>query len=57
VLERILDAPMELAWQLWTDPEHFKAWHGPDGASILERREFAPVAEQCRHQLWVDRQG
>jgi len=21
-------------WQMWTDPEHFKAWYGPDGASI-----------------------
>jgi len=38
VLERTLDAPVDLVWQMWTDPEHFKAWYGPDGASI-------PVAE------------
>jgi uncharacterized protein YndB with AHSA1/START domain len=38
VLERALDAPVKLVWQMWTDPEHFKAWYGPDGASI-------PVAE------------
>lgn len=25
---------MALVWQLWTDPEHFKAWYGPQGASI-----------------------
>jgi uncharacterized protein YndB with AHSA1/START domain len=34
VIERTLDAPVELIWQMWTDPEHFKAWYGPDGATI-----------------------
>ena len=34
VIERSFDAPTDLIWQLWTDPEHFKAWYGPDGASI-----------------------
>jgi uncharacterized protein YndB with AHSA1/START domain len=34
VIERSFDAPVELIWQLWTDPEHFKAWYGPDGAAI-----------------------
>jgi uncharacterized protein YndB with AHSA1/START domain len=34
VIERTLDAPPELVWQMWTDPEHFKAWYGPNGATI-----------------------
>jgi uncharacterized protein YndB with AHSA1/START domain len=34
VIERTLDAPAELVWQMWTRPEHFAAWYGPDGASI-----------------------
>lgn len=34
VIERMLDAPVELIWQMWTDPEHFAAWYGPDGATI-----------------------
>jgi uncharacterized protein YndB with AHSA1/START domain len=38
VIERSFDAPVELIWRMWTDPEHFAAWYGPDGASI-------PVAE------------
>jgi len=33
-IERIVDAPLTLVWQMWTDPEHFKAWYGPDGATI-----------------------
>lgn len=34
VIERSFDAPVDLVWQMWTDSEHFKAWYGPDGASI-----------------------
>ncbi len=34
VIERFFDAPPELVWQMWTDPEHFKAWYGPTGATI-----------------------
>ena len=34
VIERSFDAPVDLIWRMWTDPEHFKAWYGPDGATI-----------------------
>ena len=29
VLERILDAPRELVWRAWSDPEHLKRWWAP----------------------------
>jgi uncharacterized protein YndB with AHSA1/START domain len=38
VIERTLDAPVGLIWQMWTEAEHVKAWYGPHGANI-------PVAE------------
>jgi uncharacterized protein YndB with AHSA1/START domain len=34
VIERSFSAPVDLIWQMWTEPEHFKAWYGPDGATI-----------------------
>jgi uncharacterized protein YndB with AHSA1/START domain len=34
VIERRFDAPVDLVWQMWTDPEHFKAWYGPAGSTI-----------------------
>jgi uncharacterized protein YndB with AHSA1/START domain len=34
VIERSFDAPVDVVWQMWTDPEHFKAWYGPDAATI-----------------------
>ena len=38
VIERTFDAPIDLVWQMWTDPEHFKNWYGPKGFTV-------PVAE------------
>lgn len=29
VITRTFDAPKELVWQAWTDPEHYKGWWGP----------------------------
>ena len=37
VITRVLDAPRELVWRVWTEPEHVKCWHGPKGCT-------APVA-------------
>jgi uncharacterized protein YndB with AHSA1/START domain len=34
VIEHRFDAPVELIWQMWTDPDHFREWFGPEGASI-----------------------
>jgi uncharacterized protein YndB with AHSA1/START domain len=34
VIERTFDAGVDLVWRMWTDPEHFAAWYGPDGATI-----------------------
>jgi uncharacterized protein YndB with AHSA1/START domain len=38
VIDRVFDAPIDVVWRLWTDPQEFAAWYGPNGASI-------PVAE------------
>ena len=37
-IERDFDAPIAMIWDMWTDPELFKAWYGPRGMSV-------PVAE------------
>jgi len=34
VIDRVVDAPVELVWKMWTVPEHFQAWYGPDGATV-----------------------
>ena len=31
LISRVLNAPIDLVWEVWTDPEHLKNWWGPDG--------------------------
>jgi uncharacterized protein YndB with AHSA1/START domain len=33
-IERTFDAPIDLIWAMWTEPEHFANWYGPMGAKI-----------------------
>jgi uncharacterized protein YndB with AHSA1/START domain len=30
-ITRILNAPIELVWEVWTDPKHIAQWWGPTG--------------------------
>ena len=30
-ITKLLNAPVELVWKVWTDPEHIKNWWGPNG--------------------------
>jgi uncharacterized protein YndB with AHSA1/START domain len=31
---RMFDAPRDLVWEAWTNPEHIKEWWGPNGFSL-----------------------
>jgi len=31
VVSRVFNAPIDLVWRMWTDPEHIKNWWGPNG--------------------------
>lgn len=30
-MSRMLNAPVDLVWEVWTNPDHIKNWWGPDG--------------------------
>ena len=30
-ISRLINAPRELVWEVWTNPEHIKHWWGPEG--------------------------
>lgn len=34
---RILDAPIDLVWEVWTQSEHLKEWWGPNGFSLTTK--------------------
>ena len=35
VISRVFDAPRELVWKAFTDPEHMKEWWGPTGSVVV----------------------
>jgi uncharacterized protein YndB with AHSA1/START domain len=38
VLSRVFDAPRDLVWKCFTDPEHMKRWWGPKGVTVVESK-------------------
>jgi len=34
VISRVFDAPRELVWKAWTEPDRLKEWFGPKGVTI-----------------------
>lgn len=42
----LLDAPIELVWEVWTKPEHIKHWWGPDGfTNSIDKMEVSDGGE------------
>jgi uncharacterized protein YndB with AHSA1/START domain len=42
-LSRVLDAPVELVWEVFTDPEHIAQWWGPNGfRNTITRMDVKP---------------
>ncbi|MBM9575860.1 SRPBCC family protein [Leptospira sp. 201903070] len=40
---RVFDAPRELVWKVWTDPNHIGKWWGPNGfTNTIETMEVKP---------------
>jgi uncharacterized protein YndB with AHSA1/START domain len=45
-ITRLLDAPVELVWEVWTDPDHIKNWWGPSGfTNSISKMEVRPGGE------------
>ena len=39
VISRVFDAPRELVYRAFTDPDHLAAWWGPDRQLTAARRD------------------
>lgn len=46
VAARTFDAPRDLIWKMWTDPEHTAKWWGPNGfTNTIEKMDVRPGGE------------
>lgn len=41
-LDRIFDAPRELVWRAWTDPDILHRWYGPNIETIIHKFDLKP---------------
>jgi uncharacterized protein YndB with AHSA1/START domain len=67
VVTRVFDAPVELVWKAWTDPEYVMKWWGPDyftspsavidfregGTSLVCMRAPKDFGGQDMYSTWV----
>lgn len=37
-ITRVFNAPIELMWKVWTDPEHLRHWWGPKGFKMITHK-------------------
>ncbi|TAL69870.1 MAG: SRPBCC domain-containing protein [Bacteroidetes bacterium] len=37
-VSRLINAPLELVWKVWTKPEHLNRWWGPKGYTMLTNK-------------------
>lgn len=45
-ITRILNAPVEKIWEVWTDPEHIARWWGPNGfTNTIHTMDVQPGGE------------
>ena len=45
-ISRLFKAPVELVWEVWTNPEHIKNWWGPNGfTNTISKMEVQPGGE------------
>lgn len=43
IITRLLDAPRELVWEVFTRPQHIKQWWGPNGfTNTIDKMEVRP---------------
>lgn len=42
VLDRTFDAPRDLVWRAWTDPEILHQWYGPGVETIIHKYDLKP---------------
>lgn len=52
VLERTFDAPRELVWKTWTDPDLLPRWYGPNVETIVHRLDVKPGGLWLGEMKW-----
>ena len=54
ILDRVFDAPREMVWRAWTDPELLSRWYGPGVETIIHKFDLKPGGMWLNEMKWGD---
>ena len=55
VLDRVFDAPREMVWRAWTDPELLPRWYGPGVETIIHKFDLKPGGMWLNEMKWGEK--
>ncbi len=55
ILDRVFDAPREMVWKAWTDPELLQRWYGPGIETIIHGYDLKPGGAWLNEMKWGDK--
>ncbi len=54
-IDRVFDAPRDLVWRAWTDPDLLSRWYGPGVETIIHKFELKPGGLWLNEMRWGDK--
>jgi len=57
LISRVVDAPADIAFSMWTDPEHFRNWMGPGKYECRHAEMDVRVGGAYRGMIYADDTG
>lgn len=54
IFDRVFDAPREMVWRAWTDPDLLQRWYGPGAETIIHEFDLRPGGMWLNEMRWGD---
>ncbi|MEP3277666.1 MAG: SRPBCC domain-containing protein [Stappiaceae bacterium] len=55
VHDRVFDAPRDMVWQAWTDPELLARWYGPGVETVIHEFDLRPGGVWRNEMKWGEK--
>ena len=52
ILDRVFDAPRDMVWRAWTDPDLLPRWYGPGAETIVHKLDVEPGGLWLGEMRW-----
>jgi len=54
-LDRLFDAPRDIVWRAWTDPELLSRWYGSGAETVIHQFDLMPDGLWLNEMKWGDK--